>query len=129
MVVRKMIKKSKMQHHHEALKNARTNNKDTWNLQGQLVPRKSKRNKCNLQNPTISKSTFNNFFATAGEKTYHDLKQRYHTNVADVQARHERTHPWITRKSSLWSPQSVLAADAISAAQYQNSRTLSQLPN
>ena len=62
MVVRKLIKKSKMHHYHEALKNARTNPKDTWHLLRQFVSRKSKRNKCNLQNPTISASTFNNFF-------------------------------------------------------------------
>ena len=36
------LKKSKMQHYHEALKNARTNPKDTWNLLKQLDPEKSK---------------------------------------------------------------------------------------
>ena len=76
MVVRKLIKISKMQHYHEALKNARTNPKDTWNLLRQLVPGKSKQKKCNFQNPNRSASTFNNFFATAGEKTYNDVKHR-----------------------------------------------------
>ena len=51
-----------MHHYHEALKNARTNPKDTWDLLRQLVPGKSKQNKCNFQNPTISASTFNNVF-------------------------------------------------------------------
>ena len=64
-----------MQHYHEALNNARKNHKDTWNLLRQLVPGKSKQNECNFQNPTISASTFNNFFATAGEKTYNEVKQ------------------------------------------------------
>ena len=32
MVVRKLIKKSKMQHYHEALDNARTNPEDSWHL-------------------------------------------------------------------------------------------------
>ena len=32
MVVRKLIKKSKMQHYHETLKNARANPTETWNL-------------------------------------------------------------------------------------------------
>ena len=32
MVIRKLIKKSKMQHYHEALGNARANPKKTWNL-------------------------------------------------------------------------------------------------
>ena len=76
MIVRKLIKESKMQHYHEALNNAKKNPKDTWNLPRQLIPGKSKQNKCNFQNPTRSMSTFNNFFATAGEKTYNDLKQR-----------------------------------------------------
>ena len=90
-----------MQHYHEALNNDKTNPKDTWNLLRQLVPGKSKQNKCNFQNSTISASTFNNFFATAGEKTYNDVRQRHHTNGFDMQAKHERTHPRITRKSSL----------------------------
>ena len=81
----------------------------------QLVPLKSKQTKCNFQNHTVSASTFNNFFATAGEKTYNDVKQRNQTNGLDVQDRHERTHLRITRKSSLWSPQSVQAADVILA--------------
>ena len=55
------------------------------------------------------------FFATAGEKTYNDVKQSHQTNGFDVQARHERTHPRITKKSSLWSPQPVQAADVILA--------------
>ena len=62
-----------------------------------------------------SASTFNNFFATAGEKTYNGVKQRLQTNGFDVQGRHERTHPRITRKASLWSPQPVQAADVILA--------------
>ena len=49
-------------------------------------------------NPTRSAGTFNNFFATAGEKTYNDVKQRHQTNGFDVQARHDRTHPRITKK-------------------------------
>ena len=57
-----------MQHYREALNNARKNHKETWNLLRQLVPGKSKQTKCNFQNPTRSASTFNNFFATAGEK-------------------------------------------------------------
>ena len=62
MVVRKLIKILKMQHYHDALKNARANPKDTWNLQRQLVPGKSKQNKPNFQNPTITASIFNNLF-------------------------------------------------------------------
>ena len=104
-----------MQHYHEALKKARTNPKDTWNLLRKLVPGKSKQNKCNFQNPTISSTTFNNFFATPGEKMYNDVKQSHHSSGVDVQARHQRTHPRITRKSSLWSPQPVQAADIILA--------------
>ena len=80
MIVRMLIKKSKMQHYHEALNNARKNPKETWNLLRQLVPGKSKQNKCNFQDPTISASTFKNFFATAGEKTYNDVKQKHQTN-------------------------------------------------
>ena len=110
-----MIKKSKMQHYHEALNNARKNSKNTWNLLRQLVAGKSNQNKCNFQNPTRSASTFNNFFATALEKTYNDVKQRPHTNRFYLQDRHERTHPRITRKSSLWSPQPVQVADVILA--------------
>ena len=114
------LKKSKMPHYHEALNNARKNPKDTWNLLRQLVPGKSKQTKCNFQNPTRSASTFDDFFATAGEKTYNDVKQRHQTNGFDVQARHERTHPRITKKSSLWSPQPVQAADVILARDGQN---------
>ena len=115
MIVRKLIKKSKMQHYHEALNNSRKNPKQTWNLLRQLVPGKSKQTKCNFQNPTSSASTFNNFFATAEEKTYNDVKQRHQTNGFNVQARHERTHSRITRKSSLWSLQPVQATDVILA--------------
>ena len=43
------------------------------------------------------------------------MKQRHQTNGFDVQARHERTHPRITKKSSLWSPQSEKAVDVILA--------------
>ena len=75
-----------MQHYYEALKNARTNPKVTWNLKMQLVPGKSKQNKCNTQNPTISEHTFNNFLATAGEKTYNDMKQRHQTKEFNVQS-------------------------------------------
>ena len=60
-------------------------------------------------------SYFNNFFATAGEKTYNYVKQRHLTNGFDGQARHERTHLRIARKSSLWSNQPVQAADVIFA--------------
>ena len=100
-----------MYHYDEALNNARKNPKDTWNLLRQLVKGKSKQNKCNFQDLTISASTFNNFFATAGEKTYNDLKQKLQTNGFEMQAKHERTHPRITKKSSLSSPQPVQAAD------------------
>ena len=62
-----------------------------------------------MQAPSIT------FFATTREKTYNDVKQRKQTNGLDVRARHERTHLWITRKSSLWSPQPVQAADVILA--------------
>ena len=55
------------------------------------------------------------FFTTAREETYTDVKQRHQTNGFDMQAKHERTHPRITRKSSLWSPQPVQAADVILA--------------
>ena len=55
------------------------------------------------------------FFATAGEKTYNDVKQRHQTNGFDMQAEHERAHPRIMRNSSLWSPQPVQAADVILA--------------
>ena len=82
-----MIKKSKIQHYHEALNNARKNPKDTWNLLRQLVPGKAKQNKCNFQNPARSPSTFNNFSATAGEKMYNDVKQRHQTNGFYVLAR------------------------------------------
>ena len=79
MIVRKLIKKSKMQHYHEALNNARKNPKDTWNLLRQLVPGKSKQNKFNFQNPTISASTFNNFFCNSrGENV-----QRRETEASD----------------------------------------------
>ena len=80
IIVCNLIKKSKVQHYHEALNNTKKNHKETRTLIRQLVPGKSKQNKCNFQNPTISASTFNNFFATAGEKTYNDVKQRYETN-------------------------------------------------
>ena len=92
--------------------------KDTWHRLRQLAPGKSKKNKCNLQNPIISASNFNNFFATAGEKTYNDVKQRNQTNWLGgiiVQDWHNRTHLQITRKSSLWSSQPVQAADVILA--------------
>ena len=46
---------------------------------------------------------------------YKDVKQRHQTNGFDVQARHDRTHPRITKKSSLSSPQPVQAADVILA--------------
>ena len=115
MIVCKLIKKSKMQHYHETLNNARNFFKNTWNLLRQLVPGKLKQNKCNFQNPTRSTSTFNDFFATAWEKMYHDVKWRHQTNGFDVQARHERTHPWIMKNSSLWSPLPVQAADVILA--------------
>ena len=36
MIVRKLIKKAKILHYHEALNNARKNPKDTWNLLRQL---------------------------------------------------------------------------------------------
>ena len=64
------------------------NLKDTWNepILRQLVPGKSKQNKCNFQNPTTSARTFNNVFATAGDKTYNDVKQSHQTNGFDVQA-------------------------------------------
>ena len=39
----------------------------------------------------------------------------HQTNGVDVQARHERTHPRITKRSSLWSPLPVQAADVILA--------------
>ena len=81
----------------------------------QLVPLKPKQNKCNFQNPNISASTFNNLFETAGEKTCNDMKPRNQANGLDVQANHERTHLWITRKSSLWSPQPVQVADVMLA--------------
>ena len=80
-----------MLHYHEVLNNARKNPKDIWNLLRKLVPGKSKKNKCNFQNPTRSASTFNNFFVTAGEKTYNNMKQRHQTDGFDVRARHERT--------------------------------------
>ena len=43
------------------------------------------------------------------------MKQRHQTNGFNVEVRHERTHPQITKKSSLWSPQPVQAADIILA--------------
>ena len=43
------------------------------------------------------------------------MKQWHQTNGFDMQAKHERTQPRITRKSSLWSPQPVPAADVILA--------------
>ena len=46
---------------------------------------------------------------------YNNVKQRHQTNGFDVQARYERTHSRITRKSLLWSPQPVQAADVILA--------------
>ena len=55
------------------------------------------------------------FFATAREKMYNDVKQKHQTNLFEMQTKHERTHPRITRKSSLWSPQPVQAADVILA--------------
>ena len=71
MIVRKPIQKFKMQHYHEALNNARKNHKDTWNRLRQLVPGKSQPNKCNFQDPTISASTFNNFFCNSREENVH----------------------------------------------------------
>ena len=62
MVVCNPIQKLKMQHYHEALKNARANPKETRNLQKRRVPGKSKQNKCNFENPTISASTFNYYY-------------------------------------------------------------------
>ena len=73
-----------MQNYHEALNNAITNPKETRYLLKQLVPVKSKQNKCNFQNPTISASTFSNFFATGEEKTYKDVNQRHQTSGFDV---------------------------------------------
>ena len=90
-----------MQHYHEALKKARTNPKDTWHLLRQLVPGESKQNKCNFQNPTMSASTFNNFFATAEEKTHNDVKQRHQTNLLDVQGIGMREHIYGLRESPL----------------------------
>ena len=55
------------------------------------------------------------FFATTAEKTYNDVKERHQANGVYTQAKHERTHPRITKKSSLWSPQPVQAADVILA--------------
>ena len=95
------------------------NPKDTWNLLRQLVPGKLKQNKCNFQDPTISASTFNNFFAAAGGKTHNHVKQKHQTNGFEMQAKDERTHPRIMRKSSLWSPQPVQAADVISYIETQ----------
>ena len=46
---------------------------------------------------------------------YNDVKQSNLTNGFDVQDRHVRTHPWITRKSSLWSSKPKQAADVILA--------------
>ena len=43
------------------------------------------------------------------------MKQIHQTNGFDMQARHESTHIWIMRKSSLWSPQPVQSADVILA--------------
>ena len=71
------------------------NPEDTWILLRKLVPGKSKQNKCNFQNLTVSASTFNDFFATGGEKTYNEMKHRHQTNGFDVQARHE---------TPVWSP-------------------------
>ena len=106
-----------MQNYHEAIKNARTNPKDTWQPGTNYKPTSSwKIEAKQMQFPehrAIGARTFNNFFATAGEKAYNDVKQRNQTNGLDVQARHERTYPRITRKSSSWSPQPVQAADVI----------------
>ena len=54
------------------------------------------------------------FYKSRGQ-IYKDVKQRHQTNGLDMQAKHERTHPRMTRKSSLWSPQPVQAADVILA--------------
>ena len=68
-----------MPHYYEALNNARKNPKDTWTLLRQLVPGKSKQTKCNIQNPIISASTFNNFFCNSrGENV-----QRRETEASD----------------------------------------------
>ena len=63
-----------MQHYHEALNNARKNPIETWNLLRQPVPGKSKQNKCHFQNPTISASTFNNFFCNSRGENVQQLE-------------------------------------------------------
>ena len=105
-----------MQHHHEALNNARKNLIKTWNLLRQPVPGKSKQNKCHYQNPTISASTFNNFFCNSrGENVQQLETEASEQYIWCAGYRHERTHPRIMRKSSLCSPQPVQAADVILA--------------
>ena len=68
-------------------------------------------NKCNLQHPTLSARTVNNCFATTGGKTYNEVKQRQQISGLDVKPMHERTNPRITKKTSLWSSETVQAAD------------------
>ena len=83
MIVRNLIQKSKMQHYHEALNNARKI-LDTWNLLRQLVPVKLKQNKCNFQNPTISASILQELFCNSrGENV-----QRRETEASDQWIRH-----------------------------------------
>ena len=43
MTVRKLVKKSKMQHYRKALKNSRRNPEETWNPSKLLVPGNSKK--------------------------------------------------------------------------------------
>ena len=65
------------------------------------------------------------FFATAGLKTYNEVKQRQHTSGHDVQPMHERTNPRITKNTSLWSPQPVQAADVtLAISKLKNTKSI-----
>ena len=72
MVVHKLIKKSKMQHYHEAC------TQECWSKfqidlepAKKAVPRKSKQTESNFQNPTVGASTFNNFFCNNRGENVH----------------------------------------------------------
>ena len=81
MIVRKLIKKSRMQHYHEALNNAKKSLRQLdptgapgaagapgAPFPGAPAPGKSKQNKCNFQNPTIMLAPSTTFLQQQGRK-------------------------------------------------------------
>ena len=68
MDVRKLIKKSKLQHYHEALKNARANPKEAWNLLKQLVPGISNKTNAIFSIPPLAQALLITFLQQQGRK-------------------------------------------------------------